>query len=99
MIKPVSKNSPGALLDFADVDQHARGRIDGPSENEIRNVVSAAAIPGVCLRAEHSQVFLLAPILDMQPPRGREFQAFADCEEHNNHPVKESRLSSNLDKN
>jgi hypothetical protein len=99
VIKPVAKNPSRSPLNFADVDQHARGWIDGPSENKICDVVSAAAIPRVCLRAEHSLVFLLAPIFDVQPPRGREFQAFADGEEHNITPLKNRDLHPASDKN
>src|ERR1700741_4055028 len=82
MVETIPQNSPSALLNLADVNQHSGGWIDRPSENKISHVVSAAAIPRVCLRAEHSEVFLLVPILDAQSPRGGKFKALTDGEEH-----------------
>src|SRR5256885_3372456 len=80
VIKPVAKGSPGALFDFADVDQHAPRWIDGASKYEISNIIAAAAMLRVCFRAKHGQVFLFVPIFDVQPPRSGEFKALTDSE-------------------
>src|SRR4029453_8881286 len=87
MIETIAKNFSGSLLNFADVDQHPSCWIDRTAEDEIGNVIAAAAIARICFRTEHGQVFLLAPIFDMQPPRGRKFQTLADGEKHNVTPL------------
>ena len=71
MIETIAKNFSGALLNFADVDQHPSCWIDRTGEDEIGNVIAAAAIARIRFGAKHGQVFLLAPMFGVQPPRGR----------------------------
>src|SRR5262249_8986784 len=78
VIETTAKNFSGALFDFANVDQHPSCWIDGTGEDEIGNVIAAAAIPRICFRSKRCRVLLLSPTGDAQAARGRELQAFAD---------------------
>src|SRR5215470_5902923 len=82
MIEAFAQNLSRAVFDFADVNQHSRRWIDRPAENKIGDVIAAAAKPRVRFRAERGQVFIFAPIINMQTPRRGEFETFADGQEH-----------------
>src|ERR1700758_1176693 len=86
MIETIAKNFSGALLNFADVDQHARGWVNRTSEDKIGNVIAAAAIARICLRSKRCRVLLLSPTNDVQASRRGKFQAFADSQEHDVNP-------------
>jgi len=82
MIETIAKNFSSALLNFADVDQHPSYWIDRTGEDEIGNVISAAAIARACFRSKRCRVLLLSPTNDVQASRCGKFQAFADGQEH-----------------
>src|SRR5438132_9760485 len=60
VIETFAKNSPGTLLNFADVDQHSRCRVHQAGKNKIGNVIATASIACVCLRAKCCPVLLIA---------------------------------------
>ena len=82
VIEAFAQNFTGPLFDFADVNQHSCHWIDRPSEDEVGYVIPTASVERVGLRAESAQVFRIAPMTDVQTPRGRELETLANCEEH-----------------
>src|SRR5438552_17377034 len=71
-----------ALLDFADVDKHSVARSDWPCENKIRRVITASPVMRRGFRAKSGEIFPVAPMLDLQAPRCRELETFADRQQH-----------------
>src|SRR5438045_8201337 len=71
-----------ALLDFADVDKHSVARIDWPGENKIGHVITASPVMRPGFRAKSGEIFPVAPMLDLQAPRCREIETFADRQQH-----------------
>src|SRR5262249_57027059 len=69
VIEKVTHNFAGTLLDFADVNQHSRGWIDGTGEDKISNVIAAAAITRIRFGAERGRVLLVGPSLNVQSSR------------------------------
>src|SRR5437762_8974611 len=82
VIEMFTHNFPGALLDFTDVDKHSVARIDWPGENKIRHVITASAVMRPGFRTKSSEIFPVAPMLDLQAPRCRELETFADRQQH-----------------
>src|ERR1041385_4785366 len=82
MIETIAKNFSDALLNLADVDQHSSCWIDRTGEDEISNVIAAAAIARICFRPKRCRVLLFSPIGDVHASRCGKFQAFADGQEH-----------------
>src|SRR5215469_15242167 len=82
VIKPLPDNFAGTLLDFADVNQHSRRRIDGTGENEIRSVIATAPVARFGLGTENGQIFVLTPALDVQTTGSGEFETLTDGQEH-----------------
>src|SRR5438067_2497582 len=82
VIETLTHNFPGVLLDFADVDKHSVARIDWPVENKIRHIITASAVMRPGFRTESGEIFPVAPMLDLQAPRCRELETFADRQQH-----------------
>src|SRR5438067_3371179 len=82
VIETLTHNFPGALLDFADVDKHSVAWIDWPGENKIRHVITASAVTCPGFRTKSGEIFPGAPMLDLQAPRCRELETFADRQQH-----------------
>src|SRR5262245_58226500 len=83
VIEPLPHNRASALLDFADVNQHSRNRIDGTGEDKIGDVITTASVARFRFRTKNGQIFALAPLGDMQATRSRKFEALAYRQEHN----------------
>src|SRR5437773_864573 len=82
VIETLTHNFPGALLDFADVDKHSVAWIDWPGENKVRDVITTSAVTRPGFRTKSGEIFPLAPMLDLQAPRCRELETFADRQQH-----------------
>src|SRR6266480_7582193 len=82
VIETLTHNFPGALLDFADVDKHSVAWIDWPGENKVRHVITASAVMRPGFRTKSGEIFPVAPMLDLQAPRCRELETFADRQQH-----------------
>ena len=82
VIKMFADDFARALLDFADVDKHSVARIDWPGENKIRHVITASPVMRPGFRAKSGEIFPVAPMLDLQAPRCRELETFADRQQH-----------------
>src|SRR5437762_10778848 len=82
VIKMSAQQFPGTLLDFTDVDQHPGARIHRAGKNKIRYVIATGAIARFGLGAEYGEIFVVTPTRYAQTPRGREFETFADRQQH-----------------
>ena len=82
VIEPLVQDLPDALLDFADVHQHAGHGIDRAGKDEVSDVVSPGAVTRGSLGTKRRQILAVAPLLYEQPPRSREFEPLADRQEH-----------------
>ena len=82
VIETFAKDFTGALFNFADVNQHSCRWIHGTGEDEVGDVIATAPVTRVRFRAEGAQVFSIRSIANVQTPGGGEFQALADCKEH-----------------
>ena len=78
MIETLTYNFAGTLFDFADIDQHSVAWINGPGKNKIRNVIATRAMTSIGFRTENRQIFGVAPTVNVQTPRCRELDTFAD---------------------
>ena len=62
MIEAFAQKFAGPLLDFANVNQHSGGRIHWTAEDEIGDVIAAAAIARLRLGTERTEVLAFSPI-------------------------------------
>ncbi len=69
-------------LDFADVDQHAVGRIDLAGENKISDVVAPGPIARGSFGPERGQIFGLRPTGNKEATRSGKLQPLADRQQH-----------------
>src|SRR5437773_6380641 len=70
------------LFDLTDVNKHSVARIDRPGENKVRHVITASAVTRPGFRTKSGEIFPVAPMLDLQAPRCRELETFADRQQH-----------------
>ena len=70
VIKAIVHDFPRASLDFADVDEHSRDRIDLAAKNKIGGIIATGPVLCPCLLAKRGQVFAVGPAGKEQPPRG-----------------------------
>src|SRR5438309_8370168 len=82
MVVAIVNDFTGALLNFADVDQHSGGRIGLTRKNKVGHIVAAGAVTRGAFFAEKFAVLFCGKFLCEQPTRGGEFDAFADGEKH-----------------
>src|SRR5882724_5751225 len=83
MVVAIVNDFTGALLDFADIDQHSGGRIRLTGKNKVSDIVTAGAVTRGAFFTEKLAVLFCGEFRCKQPPRSGEFDAFADGEEHN----------------
>src|SRR5438067_4639071 len=82
MVVAIVNDFAGALLNFADVDQHSGGRVGLTGKDKIGNIVAAGAVTRGAFFTEKLAVLFCGKFRCKQPPRSGEFDAFADGEEH-----------------
>src|SRR5437764_6523502 len=78
VIETITKNFAGALLNFADVDQHPGCWIDRTGEHEIGNVIASAAITRICFRSKRCCVLLFSPTCVVQASLRGKFHTLTD---------------------
>src|SRR5204863_1278059 len=82
MVVAIVNDFTGTFLDFADVNQHSGSGIGLTAEYKVGHIVAAGAVTRAAFFTKKLAVLFCRKFRSKQPPRGREFDAFADGQKH-----------------
>src|SRR5438874_13427495 len=82
MVIAMVNDFTGTFLDFADVNQHSGSGIGLTAEYKVGHIVAAGAVTRATFFTKKLAVLFCRKFRSKQPPRGREFDAFADGQKH-----------------